>query len=97
MEANQMKVIIQKWEESERGWGTRPDGYSVHPNEEARQRFIDNYWANMPKEVPDEYSRPHGTPYETDLNTNFASAKHADGYRVWDNKYPGHGGWDGWI
>lgn len=23
-------VICQKWEESERGWGTRPNGYSLH-------------------------------------------------------------------
>lgn len=34
------QVIVQKWEESERGWGTRPDGYSIHPDDAARKRFM---------------------------------------------------------
>lgn len=58
------EVIVQKWEESERGWGSRPDGFSIHLTESDREAFIKHYWANMPDSVPDEYSRPDGKPYK---------------------------------
>ena len=61
-------VMVQLWEESERGWGTRPDGYSLHLTEEARKSYIEDYWASMPDEVPDEYSRPCGSPYVASVN-----------------------------
>ena len=89
-----MKVVVQKWEESERGWGTRPDGYSIHPSEEARERYVKAYWAKMPDEVQDEYSRPKGTPYTAEVDVTFAGK---DGLRFWENKYPGDGGTDGWC
>ncbi len=54
-------VIRQSWLESERGWGTRPDGYSLHLTESDRLAYIKDYWAGMPDEVPDEYSRPEGS------------------------------------
>lgn len=57
------EVIVQKWEESERGWGTRPDGFSLHLSEADRQAYIEAYWAGMPDSTPDEYSRPDGKPY----------------------------------
>lgn len=53
-----MKVVVQYWEESERGWGTRPDGISVHLTDNDRQLYIQNYWRKMPDSIPDEYSRP---------------------------------------
>ena len=56
------QVIRQNWIESERGWGFRPDGYSLHLSEEDRQAYIKTYWAGMPDQVPDEYSRPSGDP-----------------------------------
>lgn len=87
-------VIVQKWEESERGWGTRPDGYSIHPDQAALTRFVKAYWDKMPKETPDEYSRPRGTPYQADVAE--ADFKGKDGIRFWENKYPGDGGKDGW-
>lgn len=46
------------WEESERGWGTRPDGYSFHRSQDEATKFINEYQSKLPKEVPDEYSRP---------------------------------------
>lgn len=88
-----MKVVVQKWEESERGWGVRPDGYSVHPNGAALKRYVSAYWAGMPNQAPDEYSRPSGTPYVTELEVDFAGK---DGIRYWQNNYPGSGGVDGW-
>ena len=62
-------VVCQKWEESERGWGTRPDGYSLHLSDTDREAFIKDYWAGMPNAVPDEYSRPDGTPYVCDADS----------------------------
>ena len=46
------------WTESERGWGTRPDGYSLHLSENHAKKYVDDYWKKMPKDIPDEYSRP---------------------------------------
>lgn len=52
-----------QWEESERGWGCRPDGYSFHRNPEEARKFIKDYEDKLPKhEVPDEYSRTVGDP-----------------------------------
>jgi len=65
---DKFSVVVQLWEESERGWGTRPDGYSLHLTEEARKSYIEDYWASMPDEVPDEYSRPCGSPYVASVN-----------------------------
>lgn len=54
-------VILQEWEESERGWGVRPDGWSLHLTPRDRSDFIRDYWARQPDVVPDEYSRPSRT------------------------------------
>ena len=61
-------VVRQDWIESERGWGIRPDGYSLHRTEDDRKRFVSAYWSTMPKEVPDEYSRPDGPPERVDVD-----------------------------
>lgn len=61
-------VFCQLWEESERGWGTRPDGFSLHQNKDditeytkrLRELEMVGQSANY---VPDEYSRPDGEPY----------------------------------
>lgn len=93
-------VIVQKWEESERGWGCRPDGYSIHFSETDRKSYIDTYWKEMPKDSPDEYSRPHGTAYEATIasltDAQLETMKVLHGLRLWDNAYPGDGGKDGW-
>ena len=104
------RLVIQKWEESERGWGERPDGYSVHKSEEDRVQFIDEYWARMKvayKGVPDEYERPCGKPYECEVSDisdeQFKLLEESSHgirqYRVGDNnnRYPGSGGTDGWM
>ena len=61
---NLQEIILVDWEESERGWGTRPDGCSLHINSKDYAQYIKNYWARMPKEVPDEYSRPSSNPVD---------------------------------
>jgi hypothetical protein len=66
-------VVRVDWVESERGWGQRPDGYSLHLTREDAEAFIKDYWDKMPDrgprgEVPDEYSRP-GEPMLSQVNT----------------------------
>ncbi len=56
------EIVYVSWEESERGWGTRPDGCSLHLDEQDYKTFLKEYWDSMPEEVPDEYSRPAGRP-----------------------------------
>ena len=40
MKKEQFKVVCQKWEEVEPGWGIRPDGYSIHLKEEDIPGFV---------------------------------------------------------
>ena len=56
------EIVYVSWEESERGWGTRPDGCSLHLTEDNFQTFLKEYWNRQPSEVPDEYLRPAGKP-----------------------------------
>lgn len=92
------RVLCQKWEESERGWGTRPDGYSLHPDATSLQRYIQSHWDRLPDEAPDEYERPDGTPYwcEVDVATYEKIVASQDGIRIYKGTYPGSGGHDGW-
>lgn len=70
----------QSWEESERGWGQRPDGYSLHLTEqdakdyakgymdEQKRFFRVNYHVRqLGESVPQEYNRPAGHPYKVIL------------------------------
>lgn len=54
-------VVVQHWAESERGWGQRPDGVSIHRTVADKDAFIKNYWDSLPKYAPNEYSFPSGT------------------------------------
>ncbi|MFC1753841.1 hypothetical protein ACFL96_10700 [Thermoproteota archaeon] len=59
---NLEEVIYVSWEESERGWGTRPDGCSLHLTHLDFDTYLDAYWKRMPDTAPDEYERPAGDP-----------------------------------
>ena len=95
------KVIVQKWEESERGWGTRPDGFSLHLTESDRQKFVEEYWERQQAaspEPPDEYSRTDGTPYEAEVDDDTYERVKKSKYGIRDiGDPPGHGGSDGWV
>ena len=99
MNTENREVIVQKWEESELGWGTRPDGFSLHLTDADRESYIKEYWDRMPKSVPDEYSRPDGTPYKAKVDAaTFARVKASkNGIRGWRACPPGSGGADGWV
>lgn len=52
-------VYLETWTESEAGWGTRPDGVTLHLTREDYQKYVDEYWEREKK------SNPSGaTPYE---------------------------------
>ena len=96
-------VICQKWEESEAGWGTRPDGYSLHLTEEDRKAYISDYGRRLRvmfgDTAPSSYDRPNGTPYACDVDeqTYGLVAECKYGMRFSSNDYPGDGGKDGWV
>ncbi|HTE58645.1 MAG TPA: hypothetical protein VK694_07965 [Verrucomicrobiae bacterium] len=93
-------AICQKWEETERGWGERPDGFSLHLSLDGLRRYIKAYWDRMPDQAPSEYSRPNGTPYSVGVSDEVAAQIEAsnDGLRFYESHdYPGSGGIDGWM
>ena len=82
-----MKVVwVQKWEESERGWGTRPDGYSMHAFKVDVKTFAIDYWDSMPDSIPAIYSRPCGYPFVAEVDDRYAEEVNAsdNGIRVYD-------------
>lgn len=60
-------VLCQEWEESERGWGCRSDGFSIHLNEGDAKQFATNFWKRQREisgpGVPSEYTRESGKPF----------------------------------
>jgi hypothetical protein len=58
------KVILQLWEESERGFGTRPDGCSIHIDSENRNKYIKSIYEYRCDVVPDIYERIIGSELE---------------------------------
>jgi len=83
-------IIYVSWEESERGWGTRPDGCSLHITGEDYNQFLKTYWKGMPEETPDEYSRPAGDPTEAlaspSLYKQIKNAKEKYGLRIFEHE-----------
>lgn len=55
-------VVCVSWEESERGWGVRPAGYSLHKSIVEAKAFILSFMTKQQAaygdDVPDEYTRP---------------------------------------
>lgn len=85
--------VVQLWEESERGWGVRPDGWSVHLSFEDCTAYIKDYTKDRTGPAPAEYDRPRGHPYVvsgSDLSDERIAAIHASphGVRYYDNNYP---------
>jgi len=91
-------VVVQKWEESEKDWGTRPDGYSLHLTEADSQAYFKEYCNRLPKIVSDDYERPDGDPYlaEVDEETFENVRKSRNGTRHHYSDPPGLGGRNGW-
>jgi hypothetical protein len=82
-------VYCMSWEESERGWGQRPDGISLHKTEQDYEDYIAEYWDSMPDEVPDEYDRPATDDLDKVLISQklFKQIK-GNGLRLWQHEIP---------
>lgn len=81
-------VFVQNWEESERGWGVRPDGFTVHISKDQLFGYVAwyNKAFNNLSEAPDEYTRVSGAPIEVEVTEELfdkikkeAQAKRDDG------------------
>ncbi len=92
-----MKIWVQKWEESEAGWGQRPDGYSLHLHQEDIRKYLNvvrteefkrGYGA---ENIPHEYSRPSGDPYLTEVTDEVLKGQiiqSESGIRLHGGSYP---------
>lgn len=82
------KVIMQLWEESEKEWGVRPDGCSLHLDLIERKRFIDGIYQSRSKDVvPDEYERIIGGEMEVFVEDDlFNSIKSKGSVRLLENE-----------
>lgn len=88
-------VVCRKWEESERGWGVRPDGYSLHLSSVHLADFIREHRdARHADHVPNIYDFPSdasGATYACIINDDelfIEIAKSKNGIRRFDNYYP---------
>lgn len=84
------QVVVQLWMEAEKGWGNRPDGYSLHKDEAARAAYVKATWGSRPRDnVPDEYSYPSGQyDGEVDEATYRTVCASEAGLRFWKNNWP---------
>lgn len=79
-------VYAVEWEESERGWGCRPDGYSFHASLEKAQAYINMHYSTHTGPVPDEYSRSVGSPRLVEVSPSLYLAVMQKGnIRLWEN------------
>ncbi len=58
------KVVLQLWEESERGFGTRPDGCSIHIDSDNRNNYIKSIYDSRSDKVPNTYDKIIGSELE---------------------------------
>jgi hypothetical protein len=69
-------VICQPWREYERGWGSRPDGCSLHLTILDRDQFVDAYNKkhNSQRTAPDVYSVASGDWYFAEVEPEVYAA-----------------------
>lgn len=81
-------VFAQEWEESERGWGVRPDGFWLYPGTRAVHEGTDLKIKQQTEAcneiygigvVPPEYSRPCGVPFAVEVSQETFDKVHKDG------------------
>lgn len=80
-------VICQEWWETERGWGHRPDGYTLHLTQEDYKAWMAEHYAQRTsKEPPNEYSYPSGSPrtlqVDSKVHKQLLASRANDGYGI---------------
>ncbi len=87
-----MRVLCQLWEESEAGWGVRPDGYSLHKTQEDVKAYIEDHSKFLVKlygnTAPHEYDRPSGKPYPCEVSQEVYGSIKGHGQRSNDRNAP---------
>lgn len=64
-------IILQLWEESIKGKGTRPDGCSIHIDLESRLDYINKeYELRQSNVIPNEYEVAIGKPIQVLISDN---------------------------
>jgi hypothetical protein len=60
------RCYFQRWEESERGWGIRPDGCSIHLSVDSHKKYLNEIYIvrQSDSSIPQEYDRITGTLIE---------------------------------
>jgi|688.fasta_scaffold320357_2 hypothetical protein len=79
------RCYFQRWEESERSWGIRPDGCSLHINEEAHKSYLNEIYIIRQGEalVSHEYDRITGPLIECFISdTLFELVKEKNSLRL---------------
>lgn len=71
-------VFVQNWEESERGWGVRPDGFTVHTSKQQHIKYVAWYNETFNNQVlvPAEYTRVSGVPIEVEVDDDLFDKIH---------------------
>jgi hypothetical protein len=100
-------IVVQKWEESEAGWGTRPDGWTMHLNMEAHAAYMKQFTEDQRADyartgvVPDEYTKSSGDPYPMDVDeATYEKIKASPKKMIWgEGNMPPKGkqGTGGWV
>ena len=81
------KCYLQRWEESERGWGVRPDGCSLHLTPTDGESYIDSIYESRGDDVPDEYERVCGSYMKCFVSdVVFESLKRVGSKRVYESE-----------
>ena len=68
MDTSKHKVIVQKWEVSERGSGSSYDSYTVHLSERDRAEFVVYHNEALPPVAPESYIYASGAPYMGEID-----------------------------
>jgi len=78
------KVILQFWEESERGKDIRPSGCSLHLDDILRNKYIDEIYKDRDGDfIPIEYERIIGHPIEAFVSNDlFKNIKLNESIRI---------------
>lgn len=90
------QAYLETWTESEAGWGTRPDGVTLHLTKEDYQKYVDDYWKrekeyNPSGVTPHEYTRQDNNlkmiMISEELYEKLIQDKDKFGLRLWQSEF----------